>query len=115
MPKRSTGPRTPPGKTKVSMNAMKHGLTARDVVLPGENPEDLDSFRAELVKSLDPQGALECELVETIVMIFWRLRRIPKFEALLYEHGSAKLRVGRAEKLVTQYESTAEGPRAVVA
>ena len=38
--KRSTGPRTLAGKAKVSVNAVKHGLTGRDVVLPGENAED---------------------------------------------------------------------------
>lgn len=48
-------------------------------------------------------------LAETIVGNFWRLRRIPKIEALLHEFGSAKLRVSQAEKLVTQFESTAKG------
>ena len=33
--KKSTGPRTEEGKQRVSLNALKHGLLARDAVLPG--------------------------------------------------------------------------------
>lgn len=51
---RSTGPRTPAGKAKVSVNALRHGLTAREVILPNENPDDFDAFRAELLTSLAP-------------------------------------------------------------
>ncbi len=31
----STGPRTLAGKRKVSRNALKHGLPAKDLVIPG--------------------------------------------------------------------------------
>ena len=34
--KKSTGPRTDEGKARVAKNALKHGLLARDTVLPGE-------------------------------------------------------------------------------
>ena len=33
----STGPKTPEGKAAVRLNAFRHGLLARDVVLPGED------------------------------------------------------------------------------
>jgi len=88
------------------MNAMKHGLTARDVVLPGENSDDFESFRADLLTSLDPEGAIEVALAEMIAEIIWRLRRVPRFEALIYRHGCAKLLVRQAQELVNRYEST---------
>ncbi len=103
---RSTGPRTSAGKAKVSANALKHGLTGRDVVLPGEDPDDFDSFRAGLLTNLDPQGELEGALAEKIVADLWRLRRVPIFEAMLYKRGCAERLVEEAEESVKQYEST---------
>jgi len=102
----STGPSTPAGKAKVSANALKHGLTGRDVVLPGENPDYFDSFRAGLLTSLDPQGELEGAWAEKIVADLWRLRRVPIFEATLYRRGCAELLVRQAAESVRQYEST---------
>ncbi len=103
---RSTGPRTPAGKAKVSLNAVKHGLGARDAILPNENPDDFDAFRAELLTSLDPQGALESLLAEKIVADAWRLGRVPRFESAMYTHGSRELLVRQAEELVKGFEST---------
>jgi hypothetical protein len=94
----STGPRSLVGKTKVSRNALTHGLTARAVVLPDENPVDFESFCARLLASLDPQGALEDLVAENIVTDAWRLRRAPRFEALLYKHGCAELLVNQAKE-----------------
>jgi hypothetical protein len=34
---KSTGPKTPEGKAAVRLNAMKHGLLSKDVLLPGED------------------------------------------------------------------------------
>jgi hypothetical protein len=103
---RSTGPRTSEGKAKVAVNALKHGLTARDIVLPNEDPNDFDTFRVELLSSLAPHGALESLFADAIVAYAWRLRRIERFEAALYKRGCAELLARRAEELVTQYEST---------
>jgi hypothetical protein len=103
---RSTGPRTPAGKTTVSMNAMKHGLTARDVILPNENRCDFEAFRGDLLTSLDPRGELENFLAEKIATDAWRLRRVATFEAALYKRGCKKLLVKQAAELVRQYEST---------
>jgi hypothetical protein len=40
--RRSTGPQTPEGKAVIRLNALRHGLLARDVVLP---VEDADAFQ----------------------------------------------------------------------
>lgn len=106
---RSTGPRTPAGKAKVSANALKHGLTGRAVVLPGENADEFESFRTDLLASLDPQGALESALAEKIVAIIWRLRRVPILEAALYRRGCQESVVRQAAESVRRYESTERG------
>jgi len=80
----STGPRTPEGKAKVRMNALKHGLLAREaVILAGDGKEDLGEFMAlleDLVATLAPDGPLEEMLVERIAGCYWRLCRACRYE-----------------------------------
>src|SRR5947207_5604298 len=61
---KSTGPKTPEGKSRSRFNALKHGLTAKTVVLPGE---DADAFQGRLdawTVDLAPRNDLEQGLVE---------------------------------------------------
>jgi len=86
--RRSTGPRTAEGKAIASANAVTHGLRSRRVLLPGESAADFDQFCAALREDLAPDGALEATLVDRIVLLVWRLRRIPWVEAgLLRAHA----------------------------
>lgn len=103
--KNSTGPRTPAGKQRVSSNALKHGLTGIEVVLPSENPEDFDSFRVGLMADLAPQGDLECALAEKIVADLWRLRRVAIFEAALYRRGCQELVVNQAAEVAKSHDA----------
>ena len=66
--KKSTGPRTEEGKTRVSKNALKHGLLARDTVLPGEDSADFDSQLSALEADIQPANSLEFELVRQIAI-----------------------------------------------
>jgi hypothetical protein len=77
---RSTGPRTPEGKAVARMNALKHGLTASTIALPGEDAEAYERLRNNLVAALHPKGALELELVDRIAECIWRLRRARNVE-----------------------------------
>ena len=83
----STGPRTADGKARAALNALKHGLTSRKIVLPNENPEDFESFRIGLLSSLSPNGELEGIFAERIIVDEWRLRRVPGLEAAIYRRG----------------------------
>jgi hypothetical protein len=102
----STGPRTPEGKARVGLNALKHGLTGQQVVLPNENPEDFDTFRDGLLSALDPHGALEETLAERIVIDRWRLRRIPLLESALYRRGHLESIIANQVQEVDRYEYT---------
>ena len=77
---KSTGPRTPAGKEKASQNALKHGLLARQVVVPGEDLEEFELHRAEMLEELAPAGPLESLLAERIVGLSWRLLRAERLQ-----------------------------------
>jgi hypothetical protein len=83
--KKSTGPRSPEGKARSRLNSRKHGLTAKMLIIVGERPDDFDELRSDLMDEYDPQSALECELVERLAGILWRLRRVPFFEAAILD------------------------------
>jgi flagellar biosynthesis/type III secretory pathway protein FliH len=81
--RRSTGPKTETGKAVSRLNAVKHGLTAKTLIIAGESADDFDELRAKLVQELNPQSTLECELVEQLAVNVWRRRRAPCFEAAI--------------------------------
>ena len=83
---KGTGPRTAEGKARSSRNALTHGLTAQEIVIPGAAYR---SFGQQLIDDLQPKGSCELELIERLAATYWRLRRIPRFEAALmawHEH-----------------------------
>ena len=82
---RSTGPRTEAGKAASSGNALRHGLTARRVVIEGEDPVLFDRLRDEICAEFAPRGATEELLVEQLASTLWRLRRVPLLEAGLLD------------------------------
>lgn len=83
--RRSAGPRTKAGKDRSRLNSRKHGLTAKMLITIGEDADDFEELRAELLEQYDPQSAIESELVERVAGILWRLRRVPFFEAAILD------------------------------
>jgi hypothetical protein len=73
---KSTGPKTPEGKAAVRLNAIKHGLLSREVLLPGEDEDALRVLAESLRAELQPVGELEYLLVDRITSLLWRLRRL---------------------------------------
>ena len=91
---KSTGPKTARGREIAKWNAVKHGMTARNVVLFDESRADFDKFHAGLTQDFAPEGTVECALVERIAMLGWRLRRASRAEAAM-ANGEAKNRRAR--------------------
>jgi len=77
---KSTGPRTPEAKAAVAKNALKHGLTARQDVIKGENQADFDLYRDEMLDELAPVGPMETMLANRIVSLSWRLKRAERIQ-----------------------------------
>ena len=80
----SSGPTSDKGKAASSRNALRHGLTSRTIYLQGEDPNHCLELRNRMWSKLRPRDVIEEELVERIVSLSWRLRRIPAFEAALF-------------------------------
>ncbi len=80
--KKSTGPKTPEGKARASMNALKHGLRASSLAVPIlENAEDWEVHRDLVVRDLAPAGYLETILSERVAVLLWRLGRVVRYES----------------------------------
>ena len=78
--RRSTGPRTLSGKARARLNALKHGLTGRTVVLPGEE-EGVAALEADMAARFGPEGEIERALVRDMAQALWRVGRAPGAEA----------------------------------
>jgi hypothetical protein len=76
----STGPKTDAGKAASSVNATRHGLTSKHIVIPGEDPAEYDQHRESLLTEYKPAGEAERTLVEDIAASGWRLLRARRFE-----------------------------------
>jgi hypothetical protein len=80
---RSSGPRTELGKSRSKMNALKHGLSAKKIVIGDEDPKEFEALRAALERDWQPETAFESELVDQLAGSLWRLRRVPAIEAAI--------------------------------
>src|SRR4051794_5022172 len=86
---KSTGPKTPEGKARVRHNALRHGLLAREGLLPEEDQEALSDLNERLRAELRPEGEMEDLLVEQIITAQWRLRRMRRVEAGVFDYESS--------------------------
>ena len=89
---KSSGPVTPEGKAKSSLNAVKHGLTGATVMFA--NADDAKNYArhaADYQQQLQPVGPEESALVQSIADIRWRLATIPVLELGILAMGSAEI------------------------
>ena len=81
---KSTGPRSAEGKSASRFNALKHGIDAASIVIPGEDPADYDALVAQYQQEYQPQSASESFHVDTMIRADWQKRRMQNVEADLY-------------------------------
>ncbi len=93
--KKSTGPNTPEGKKRSSMNAMTHGVFAQIPILPGEDVEALTSLADAINNTYQPKDAMELMLVERIIMATFRQIRLREAEA-------ANIKINMTEERITE-------------
>jgi hypothetical protein len=102
----STGPRTKHSKFIVSQNALKHGLSAQNPILPDEDPQLFHKLSEQLNAELQPVGEVERALVMLITGKLWRIARVSRIETgvLIREHYQALL--DRAREEADRYKRT---------
>ncbi len=77
------GVKTKEGKLKSRLNAVKHGLLfSSQIILPGEDKEELALLQEEVRFELAPYGQLELLLVDRFISSIWRLRRVLSVERM---------------------------------
>ena len=81
---KSTGPRSAEGKSASRFNALKHGIDAASIVIPGEDPADYEALAAHYLHEFRPQSASESFHVDTMLRADWHKRRLQSVEADLY-------------------------------
>ena len=83
----STGPVTPEGKSRVSQNALKHGLTSIHLVVRADERDEFDALSAGLREELAPAGAVETLTFNELLHAAWNLHRFRRIEAELASGG----------------------------
>src|SRR5438874_13800128 len=85
--KHSTSPRTPEGKKRSSLNAMRHGLTGQVVVMPYEDLQAYNAFVERYINGLDPRNEPEQQLALDMANTVWKLNRCSSIENGIYAMG----------------------------
>src|ERR1700724_3851447 len=96
---KSTGPKTPEGKAAVSMNALRHGLRARTVVLPGEDSTEFHQLCNDLEVEWTPQSRTEQFYVEQMAVSQWKLTRMEVVEVNIFKDTDAKSQLSSLDRL----------------
>jgi hypothetical protein len=96
---KSTGPRTMAGKERAKFNALKHGLRAKVVVLPGEDRAEYERRLDGWIETVRPRNAGELDLVRRVVDLTWQLDRLGHTEVAVLQAGSARTRAASRREI----------------
>ncbi len=81
---RSTGPRTPAGKARSSLNALRHGILARaafNLKIDGEDRRaEFEVIVAGLAQEFQPQTMSDHLMVQQLAGCYWRLAKVWRYE-----------------------------------
>jgi hypothetical protein len=80
----STGPSSVEGRAAARFNALKHGMDAQSLIIPGEDPAELEALAHDYHAQFRPHGPEETFLVETLIRTDWNKSRLRRIETELY-------------------------------
>ena len=99
------GPVTAEGRARSSRNSLRHGLTAKAVVLDTESQDEFNTLLNGFLDRFRPANPLEAELVESMAASRWRLRRLYSIESRLF-NSEILLRADDFDKEFTETDDT---------
>jgi len=85
----STGPKTDQGKAASAGNAVRHGLTARGLIVPLGLEAAFADLETQLRINLIPNGGLEAMIFQRILECSWHLERCRRAQAQLFDQTAA--------------------------
>ena len=88
------------------LNALRHGLLARDVVLPEEDADAFEDLFNQVRANFSPVGPIEEFLVNRVVNAMWRLHRLARAETALLHSRIHELKAKRFATQVGSYATT---------
>jgi hypothetical protein len=71
----SKGPTSADGKARSRYNALKHGMTAKTVLLPGDDPQEFSGRLRYLQDDLQARNSLEAVVIERLAGDLWKSDR----------------------------------------
>ena len=77
---RSGGPKTASGRAVSAHNAIKNGVYAVQVVLPGEDAAQFEAMERQLMQDFEPVGMAETAMVHDLAVLTWKKLRIDRVE-----------------------------------
>ncbi|MFN3326985.1 MAG: hypothetical protein ACK5AZ_26120 [Bryobacteraceae bacterium] len=102
---KSRSPKTPEGKQRSSLNALRHGLTAKAICLWNEDREKFQLILDAYVADLKPETDVEMDLVEEMVAAKWRIYRVWHMETGIFDIETYHLEA-ELEERYTDFEET---------
>ena len=72
-------------------NALKHGVYSREIMLPGEKWSDYEALRKAHYDEFVPDGVMEECLVDDLIKLRWRKRRMDQYDQIRLRQRAAQL------------------------
>src|SRR5882672_4317 len=112
---RSLGPVTPEGKKRSSMNAVRHGLLARCVVLDNESRDCFDQVVTQYLDCFRPANDVELGMIEEMIAAAWRQRRAWAIETSLMDTAISRQPGGdELIRIAAAYTSLSQQPQSAL-
>src|SRR5580692_5344406 len=107
----SKGPSTQAGKERSSLNALRHGMCAKCIVLDHESRENFLILLQQHVDHFQPANEVEFGMIEEMCASYWRQRRAWSIETGMLDKQIA-LQPGEniAERMAGAFDTLAAAP-----